>query len=104
MTLSYTHSQHKMYPIQLKIKPYYQQLIFLELNPTVDSGFFHLYPLPVRRGVAVWRRCGFSDASVCGLIVLLHLLILMDVVALAAQRSCGRRVADATQTPVPMTS
>ena len=28
----------------------------------------------------------------------------MDVVALAAQRSCGSRVADATQTPIPMTS
>ncbi len=28
----------------------------------------------------------------------------MDVVALAAQRSWGSRVADATQTPVPMTS
>ncbi len=28
----------------------------------------------------------------------------MDVVALAAQRSYGSRVADATQTPVPITS
>ena len=39
MTISYTHSLHKMYPMQLKIKLYYQQLIFLELNPTVDSFF-----------------------------------------------------------------
>ena len=39
MTISYTHSLHKMYPIQLTIKPCYQQVIFLELNPTVDSFF-----------------------------------------------------------------
>ena len=39
MTISYTHSLHKIHPIQLTIKPYYQQLIFLELNPTVDSFF-----------------------------------------------------------------
>ena len=42
MTISYKHSLHKMYPIQLTIKPYCRQFIFLELNPTVDS-FFSVY-------------------------------------------------------------
>ena len=37
MTISYQHSLHNIYPIELTIKPYYQQLIVMELNHTVDS-------------------------------------------------------------------